>query len=291
MNPKPLVVIALFIIFTMLIPASMVVADTPGNVGQTDIYLPLILNILPTMVTIPAGPFQMGCDLAHNGGYACQTRELPLHTVYMDAYQIDIYEVTNGQYSQCVAAGACTPPSYYSSATRTSYYDNPTYTNYPVIHVDWYQATAYCNWVGKRLPTEAEWEKAARGGNDRRAFPWGDQTPDCTLANYRSMSGYCVGDTSQVGSYPAGASPYGVMDMGGNAYEVVNDWYQADYYSTYPINGWPPNPTGPTSGDVKVVRGGSWLTNDGTMRVAYRGYHGPSYSGSYTGFRCASDAK
>ena len=241
-------------------------------VAQTRVYNGWIL--------IPAGPFQMGCD-SGNPAETCNSNEQPLHTVTLDTYFIDKYEVSNARYQACVDAGGCLAP-----VSVNSFYGNPTYANYPVVEITWARAKNFCTWAGARLPTEAEWEKAARGSSDTRKYPWGNSAPDCTKANYSySTNEYCVGNTSQVGSYPSGASPYGVMDMAGNVFEWMNDRYQSDYYSVSPSD----NPQGPTTGEYRVLRGGSFSDSGTDVRSARRQLGYPDSPGSFAvvGFRCA----
>ncbi|MEE4195927.1 MAG: SUMF1/EgtB/PvdO family nonheme iron enzyme [Anaerolineae bacterium] len=228
------------------------------------------------MVYVPEGTFTMGSDEGEDD-------EQPVHDVYLDAYWIDKFEVTNAQYAQCVADGICSEPYFLMSNIRSSYYDNAEYVDYPVIYVNWDNAQAYCEWAGGILPTEAQWEKAARG-TDGRTYPWGEMEPTCDLANYAG----CIGDTTAVGSYPNGASPYGVLDMSGNVLEWLADWYGDDYYK----NSSRQNPTGPASGDYRVALGGSWDTEGSYLRLSFRqGLILSYYSYSRNGFRCAMQAE
>ncbi len=224
-----------------------------------------------TLVYVPAGEFTMG-DGASNA---------PVHTVYLDAFWIDQTEVTNKQYQACVDAGKCEPPSSKNSSTHPSYYENIEFDNYPVLYVNWDKANRYCEvWAGGDLPTEAQWEKAARG-TDKRTYPWGEDI-NCDKANYHSD---CIGDTSPVGNYESGKSPYNTYDMAGNVWEWVNDYYQSDYYAA--LGGSASNPLGPYSGQYRVLRGGSWSHDDDAKRSAFRNWSEPTNTSYYFGFRCA----
>jgi formylglycine-generating enzyme required for sulfatase activity len=244
-------------------------------------------------VFIPAGTFQMG---GFDGD--AQRDENPTHAVTLDAFWIDKVPVTNGMYALCVKAGACQPPRDLKSASHEKYYGNTDFNDFPVIYMGWLDANAYCKWAGRRLPTEAEWEFAARGNADSRRYPWGDQSPDNSIANYDST----VRDTTRVGSYPLGASPFGVLDMAGNVWQWVSDYYGATYYSQSGAQ----NPIGPkgTDGGAKVLRGGSWADNFKELRVSNRGFaksadlttdsKSDAYKGeanNRTGFRCAAPGK
>jgi formylglycine-generating enzyme required for sulfatase activity len=247
------------------------------------------------MMLVSEGEFPMGSDI--------KSDESPVHTVYLKTYYIDKYEVTNTLYEICVKAGACKQPLSKRSYTRTSYYGNSQYGNYPVVKVNWDMANKYCEWRGARLPTEAEWEKAARGTEDN-LYPWRNSSDLGTLANtcdhncpfdWKTDSlddGY--GDTAPVGNYPAGASPYGVLDLAGNVWEWVSDWYHANYYVNSPSS----NPTGPSSGQEHVLRGGSWAETDAyqfgirsSVRMTRSVYITVSSASDYgIGFRCAKDS-
>ncbi len=225
------------------------------------------------MVTIPAGPFLMGSQNPKG-----RADEWPQRTVDIDAFAIDRVEVTNERYMTFVATtGHRNPPNPYGTGVLVS---AKGIEQLPVVQVTWYDAKAYCAWAKKRLPTEAEWEKAARG-TDGRHFPWGEDQPSQTRANFdREWDGEKT--FHAVGSLPGGNSPYGIQDMSGNAREWVQDWYDPDYYATAPDK----NPQGPEKGIVRVIRGGSWHSPMSDITATARGRGGFALQTHGTGFRC-----
>lgn len=239
------------------------------------------------MITIPAGKFLMGSNSDHieqaaawcNCGISNYTDELYMHEVFVSTFSIDRYEVTNAQFMAFVkATGYVTDAEKKNEANtwRTAFTAGKE--NHPVVWMSWNDANAYCKWAGKRLPTEAEWEKAARG-TDARIFPWGNNWDPNKLNVW--VSG--PQDTSKVGSYPDGASPYGVMDMAGNVWEWVADWYGPLYYQT----GENTDPKGPPAGEDRVLRGGSFKNGIAEVRVANRHKGGQAGYAPDHGFRCA----
>jgi formylglycine-generating enzyme required for sulfatase activity len=234
------------------------------------------------MVLVPEGEFMMGSDEGDEGA----DHERPVHAVYLDAYYIDVYEVTNGLYRECVQVGACRPPRFTFSGTHSDYWDNREYNNYPVITVVYDDALNFCKWRGARLPTEAEWEKAARWDpktGEVTTYPWGDNAPTPLLANY-AQAGY--GDAIEVGSLN-NASPVGAYDMAGNVWEWVADWYDGGYYAISPYE----NPLGPPSStsNLRIARGGTWMSLAYQLRSAFRWPIGPEFITNAPGFRCAAD--
>lgn len=243
------------------------------------------------MVYVPEGEFSMGVNIDTSMEFCqqyrsdCQrdwfTSEEPVHSVYLEAYWIDRTEVTNEMYALCVNDGACNPPEHYAVIMQVDYYGDPRYANYPVIYVYWHYAETYCAWAEARLPTEAEWEKAARG-TDGRTFPWGNTAPTVNLANYYET----IGDLTEVGKYPSGASPYGALDLAGNVWEWVADWYDASIYSHSPVD----NPGGPATGAERVIRGGGFVNMDYELRSTTRFGNDPDEADVAIGFRCAHSA-
>jgi len=221
------------------------------------------------MVFIPAGDFIMGSS---ESDPEADDDERPQHIVYLDEFWIDQTEVTNAKYQLCATSNHCTPPMH------SPRFNDAKYADHPVKGVTWSQAEAYCFWAGRRLPTEAEWEKAARGA-DGRIYPWGGDIPQKNLLNFDRLSG----DTTPVGSFLGGASPYGVLDMAGNVWEWVADWYDPDYYINSPAE----NPQGPAgSGNLRVIRGGAWGAGRRAVRAANRFWAYPNRN-DLDGFRCA----
>lgn len=253
-------------------------------------------------VFVPAGEFEMGYEDGDSD-------EKPVHTVYLDAFWIDQTEVTNEMFSVFLNERGNQREDEsdwlgtgYDVANivqiTNQWLPKTGYATHPVIHVTWYGARAYCDWAGRRLPTEAEWEKAARGERGW-LFPWGGNEFDCHQGNFddeKVVDDFVVtgGEncdgferTSPIGSFASGSSPYGALDLAGNVWEWVGDWYASIYYSSSPNE----NPDGPFYGDYRVMRGGSWNLNDRISSSTLRGKQNPGHHGNSLGFRCAMDAE
>ncbi len=271
---------AVVVMATAIVVAVITLAAT-GQWSQI-FYRPLPME----WVTVPAGKFLMGSSdaeiaVVYEACPSCDVlHEQPQHSVYLDQYQIGRYEVTNKQYRQCVCAGICNTPN-------NTEYDNSEFDDYPVTDVDWEDARTFCEWIGGRLPSEAEWEKAAHGptqnSGDTQAYPWGNEW-DPQKANADRSD---AGEAMPVGSYsPSGDSPYSISDMAGNVWEWVMDWYDPDYYDYSPAS----NPPGPESGTYRVLRGGSFSESNTSARSAYRLYYYPGSISGDIGFRCVLPA-
>ena len=226
-----------------------------------------------SLVYIPAGDFFMGSSEFDKDHYE---DEEPLHDVYLGSYWISKTQITNAQYASCVEEGACV---YSVSFERNPRYVDTLYSNHPVVYISWYQAQNYCIWSGGRLPSEAEWEKAARGPYGPK-YAWGSENPSINL--YLTNANNIIGDTTPVGLFVMGGSYYGAMDMGGNVREWVLDWYDPSYFTYSPDQ----NPTGPEAGEKKVLKGAGFSDPYDYSRAASRLAHEPTSPGINRGFRC-----
>jgi eukaryotic-like serine/threonine-protein kinase len=246
------------------------------NIGQEIVNKPVQQKTSAVdgmvQVFVPEGEFTMGRD-----GKPFQGS--PPHPVYLDAFWMDQVEVSNAMYEKCVEEQVCAPPTL----RLNPYYGNWIYRDYPVVYVNWFQAQTYCEWADRRLPTEAEWEKAARG-TDRRRFPWGNSDPTPRLANYAES---LISEPVPVYRYPIGASPYGALNMVGNVREWVADWYDLNYYFESPST----NPRGPETGVERSMRSGAYDADTNEILTTSRYKHEPGSAGLSRGFRCAESGK
>lgn len=249
------------ILFT-LTSLAISACGTPPNPGAPDIETTLI----------PEGSFTMGCDPAEDA--ECAADETPAREIFLASFEITTYEITQAQYRECMRDQACSTPQ--------CDWDPMDRPDYPVSCVRWQQAEEFCAWAGMELPTEAQWEKAARG-DDGRLYPWGDEAPDCDRANFLG----CSGIRQPVGSHPGGVSPFGVHDMAGNVPEWVADWYSETYYENSPAT----DPGGPADGQYRVFRGGSFQSIESFLRAADRTKDEPGDFATvhlgYMGIRCS----
>ncbi len=220
------------------------------------------------MVLVPAGLFPRGSGVGDAG---------PKRQILLDAFYIDRNEVSCAQYKECILGGGCSMPG---RVHKDCTYGLAGMEEYPVTCVRWTQADSYCRWAGKRLPTEAEWEKAARGA-DERVFPWGNGTPNCALTQYLK----CDERPYPVAAFADVASPHGATQMAGNVWEWVADWYSSSYYRSCPMR----NPQGPPSGKYKVARGGSYRSVDFFLTTTHRNKVETGLQLRDHGFRCAKD--
>jgi len=233
---------------------------------------------------IPGGEFLMGTSLSHRDG---ARDEYPERRIFLNAFYMDVFEVTNGRYLAFTTATGHRTPEHPRDKNLTLWRGPivpDAFKDHPVVNVAWSDAAAYCAWAGRRLPTEAEWERAARGTTGRR-FPWGDMEPTRTLANYLNQWRNGAG-LEPVGSHPQGAGAEGVQDLQGNVWEWVADWYDPSYYENGPIR----NPNGPNEGTRKVIRGSGWESEAPLLRSAHRLSSDPTNRNHSLGFRCAMDA-
>ena len=268
------------IMFVLVLGLSLSFAE--DGISSNETQTPLSKDGAPT-VLVPAGLFPMGVPPGDRDG---GRDEYPRHEVFLDSFLIDQFEVTNGRYLEFVKSTGHRVPQNPTNPTRNLWQGDTiteSLAERPVINVDWFDADAYCKWAGKRLPTEAEWEKAAKGTSDRR-FVWGNVEPTAKHLNYNQR---WIGEKTlmPVGSYEAGKSPYGAYDMAGNVWEWVNDWYDARYYEKSPER----NPKGPETGLKKVIRGAGWQNETPTVRIFTRVESDPTMRNESTGFRCATE--
>ncbi len=260
-------------------PAPTTEPPTPSAPGATEVALTDGM----TLVYVGARTGFMGRDSA-------ALDQGPEHAVELSPYWMDQHEVTNAMYARCVDAGACTAPRNFRSFTRVNYYDDPAYADYPVVYVNRDQAAVYCEWVGRRLPTEAEWEMAARTAESPYPWPNSDTVPPtANLLNFKPSN---ISDTTKVMSYPGGATALGIYDLAGNVWEWVADPYDPNYYNNSPRvdpQG-PPNSSGPpdacNTADCGVLRGGSWDSDAEQVRVTTRLFYGAQDTRDAFGFRC-----